>query len=296
MAKMEHQHDSAESSSEDSAGARWRGAVAHVQQVVRVGPPLPSDLDVTIHFHPDRMVNGVPLIRHLVGDGVYRSQFETGTSNGGLTAHPGGDRWLWEHRMFGGAYDDASPEERPKYGSLNYRQHPAGGSVRFGSAHMTIAAHVRERVTFCYPDSVTEPTAFGTATHMPLVALAQANRHVDVLDDYVEAHVHGPLRLEEDIAALVLDPSFHDTAIADAAEHLPFPVRWHHGFRLHVDELVTRSEFRGPDAVALGVEIAQGGWLTPKVLGEAAQHGYDPQRLKYVWHHVARFGHAWPAV
>lgn len=40
----------------------------------------------------------------MVRDGRYRSLFETGTSNGGLTAYPGGDRWKWESRLFGGKY------------------------------------------------------------------------------------------------------------------------------------------------------------------------------------------------
>jgi hypothetical protein len=65
---------------------------------------------------------------------VYRSQFETGTSNGGLTAHPGGDRWSWESRIFAGAYDDAPSAERPKYGSLNFPRRATGGAPRFGSA------------------------------------------------------------------------------------------------------------------------------------------------------------------
>src|SRR4051812_13394029 len=112
-------------------------AVAHVASHV-TGPPLPDGLDVTVHFHPDRLGGDVSLLRHLVRDGVYRSQFETGTSNGGLTAHPGGDRWGWEHRMFGGAYDDLPPSARPKYGSLDYRRRPAGGSVRFGSSHFRL--------------------------------------------------------------------------------------------------------------------------------------------------------------
>ena len=56
------------------------------------------------------------MIEVLAQEGIYRSQFETGTSNGGLTAHPGGDRWLWESRMFGAAYDRTAPELRPKYG------------------------------------------------------------------------------------------------------------------------------------------------------------------------------------
>jgi len=53
------------------------------------------------------VVGGATVLEHLARDGVYRSQFETGTSNGGLTAHPGGDRWRWEQRIFGHAYDDA---------------------------------------------------------------------------------------------------------------------------------------------------------------------------------------------
>jgi len=59
-------------------------------------------------FHPDRSAGGQPLLVRMAEDGVYHSQFVTGTSNGGLTAHPGGDRRLWESRIFGGAYDHAA--------------------------------------------------------------------------------------------------------------------------------------------------------------------------------------------
>jgi hypothetical protein len=60
-------------------------------------------LRVTLNFHPDRLHAGTHLLGALAADGVYRSQFETDTSNGGLTAHPGGDRWEWESRIFGTA-------------------------------------------------------------------------------------------------------------------------------------------------------------------------------------------------
>lgn len=100
-----------------------------------VGPPADPGLRVTVNFHPDRRVGRLPLLEVLARDGVYRSQVETGTSNGGLTAHPGGDRWAWESRLFGGAYDDAPPAQRPKYGALDVRRRAVGGSPRFGSAH-----------------------------------------------------------------------------------------------------------------------------------------------------------------
>ena len=65
---------------------------------------------ITVSFHPDRLLaDGRTVAEHLVTDGRYRSQFETGISNGGLTAHPGGDRERWEQRMFAGAYPPARP-------------------------------------------------------------------------------------------------------------------------------------------------------------------------------------------
>ncbi|MFJ7214160.1 DUF3626 domain-containing protein [Amycolatopsis sp. NPDC098790] len=267
----------------------WRRAVAHVAGLVS-GPPLPEGLDVTVHFHPDRLVGEVPLLRHLATDGVYRSQFETGTSNGGLTAHAGGDRWRWEHRIFGGAYDDLPPSARPKYGSLNYRRRPAGGSVRFGSSHLVLKREVLARTTFCYPDSFGEPEDFGTAVHMPLLRLAEADVQ-DELDDHIEAHVHGPLRLAADVEALVLDPAFRGTGVEAAAADLPFPTRWHHGFRLPVEVLAEHADYRGEDVVRAGKEIAEDGRLDARVIGEAVRAGrHDPQVLKRVWHCTARFG------
>jgi hypothetical protein len=60
-------------------------AIAHVARLADGGPADPA-WRVTVHFHPDRLAAGVPILRRMAGDGVYRSQFETGTSNGGLTA------------------------------------------------------------------------------------------------------------------------------------------------------------------------------------------------------------------
>src|SRR3712207_2514399 len=77
-----------------------------------VGEPVDPTLHVTLNFHPDRLHGGIPILQALAADGVYRSQFETDTSNGGLTACPGGNRWRWESRIFNGAYDDVPPAER----------------------------------------------------------------------------------------------------------------------------------------------------------------------------------------
>lgn len=176
------------------------------------GGALDPWLRITLNFHPDRTLQGVPILVSLAADGFYHSQFETGVGNGGLSAHPGGDRWLWESRIFGGAYDDAAPRDRPKYGALNFRGYPAGGAPRFGSAHFRLAAPTLERATFCYPDSVFEPLAFGVAARMSLLELALADNK-DRLDDYVEAQVHGPVVMPGDAEAIVLDPCFKGTDV-----------------------------------------------------------------------------------
>jgi hypothetical protein len=222
---------------------------------------------------------------------VYRSQFETGTSNGGLTAHPGGDRWRWESRIFAGAYDNAPAADRPKYGSLNFRGRLVGGSPRFGSAHLRLRRHTMDRTTFCYPDSVFEPAHFGVAARVStLVAFAEADDK-DPLDDYVEAHVHGVLDLDSDVEALVLDPCYRGTDVETVAKALACPVEWHGGFTLTTAELRRHPDYRGREFVALGESIARDGVLDPGVIGDASRTGvHDEQALKRVWHYVARFG------
>jgi hypothetical protein len=275
----------------DEVGPRQRLALQHVAELSRGGPLDPS-LRVTLHFHPDRLAGDRLVIEALADDGRYRSQFETGTSNGGLTAHPGGDRWRWESRIFGGAYDDAPAGERPVYGALNHRRRPEGGSLRFGSCHLRLRSEALQRTTFCFPDSVFEPDHLGTAAAMELGEVVDAAAHSeDPLDDYVEAQVHGPVRLARDVEALVLDPCYRGTAVEQVARELACAVEWHGGRRLAVGELERHPGYRGPEFVELGARVADGGWLDARVVGDAARTGqHDPQALKRVWHYVARFG------
>jgi Protein of unknown function (DUF3626) len=265
-------------------------AIAHVSGLADGGPGDPA-WRVTLHFHPDRLVGGVPILRRMADDGVYRSQFETGTSNGGLTAFPGGDRWRWESRIFGGAYDDGPAAGRPKYGALNFRRRVVGGSPRFGSAHLRLTLGVMERATFCYPDSFGQPEHFGVAARVStLVAMAAAD-DTDPLDDYVEAHVHGPVDLGADVEAMVLDPCYAGTPVEAAAGRLACPVEWHGGFRVTTDDLRRHADYRAPEFAELGVSIARDGRLDPGMIGDASRAGrYDEQALKRVWHYVARFG------
>ena len=208
--------------------------------------------DVTLNFHPDRISqNGKLIIDNLLSDGKYHNQFKTGVSNGGLNPYEGGQRDLWEKRLFCCAYHDgrSALADRPKYGALNIHNHIDGAAPRFGSCFFTLKPHMAGRCTFADGDSNSNPATMGTAGHFCgiLLAMLQSVRDtgqlygeggftvksaVDYilsmrrgsmgalgrnLDFYIETHVHGDILLSKDVACLYLDGSYIGTYIEEAA-------------------------------------------------------------------------------
>lgn len=256
---------------------------------------------VDLHFHPGWPFGDGTVLGAIASTGAYRSQWETGTSNGALTAHPGGARWRWESRLFAGRYDEAAAHERPVYGAWDRREDPYGAAPRFGSAYLRLRPEVTERATFCWPDSVYDPRTIGgpdsleelcrlaDAAVLDPSLLSEAAAADLPLDDYVEAHVHGGLDLVRDVEALVIDPSDHEAHEADLAR-LGCPVEVHPGYRVSADDI--DADYRSEVPVALAQEL--GGVITPSRLAEASRSGtHDPQAVKWLWHCLARFGRPW---
>jgi hypothetical protein len=238
---------------------------------------------LTLQFHPNWPHGARTVIESIAADGVYRSQFATGISNGGL----GGDRRQWESRLFSGRYDDQPSADRPVYGVWNRRADVYGGAIRFGSSYLRLKPEAIERATFCFPDSARGPVGFGDRSVLAQLCRLADAAGLDDLDDYVEAHVHGPVRLDTDVDAVVLDPSFAGTPVEDVARELGCPIEFHPGFRAATTDF--DAAYRGPEIVALAGSL--GPELTPELLGRAARSGeYPAQSIKYVWHCLARFG------
>ncbi|MGI5521186.1 DUF3626 domain-containing protein [Micromonospora sp. CA-259024] len=246
---------------------------------------------LTVNFHPDRpCADGRTVAAALADDGVYRSQFVTGISNGKLMASPGSDRDRWERLMFGGAYQrpEVMPAQRPTYGGLNLLDHPDGACPRFGSCHLRLRPAVLARATFCLGDSHLGPRVVGTSDAFEAVlagllastvatgeCLGRAGMDVGALvrtvlnaptvppmlgralDDYVEAQIHGTLDLAQDVEELVVDPSFAGTPTGAIlkliAERYGLPLRWHPGFVLAVDRI--DPVFRGPEIPVLAARL-----------------------------------------
>ncbi len=272
-------------------------AIRFVRQRSGAGRSLPDGSRVSLHFHPYSLFDGSCTLSAILSDRRYRSQFLTGTSNGGLTAHRGGDRWTWESCIFGGAYDDHEPDHRPVYGALDDSAEAGsyGPAPRFGSAHFRFRPNLLPRTTFAFPDSTFEPTAFGVSDRMQLLDLARNAPTPDPLDHYVEAHIHGGVAVPDDVEALVLDPSFQDDAVHDLAIRSGLTVEWHQGYRVPVAMIEAHPEYRGTDVVTLARQVADKGTghLTPASLMKRPV-GVPTQNVKKVWHYIARYGRQSP--
>lgn len=240
---------------------------------------------ITLQFHPNWPHGERTVIESMVRDGFYRSQFVTGVSNGGLTAFAGGDRWRWESRLFSGKYDGQPAPARPVYGVWNRHEDPYGGGIRFGSSYFRLKEDAVDRATFCFPDSAREPQHFGDKSLLEQLCRLADESGSDDLDEYVEAHIHGDVRFDTDVDAVVLDPSFIGTRVEEAAQQLGCPMEYHPGFRATASDF--DPAYRGEHIVELARSL--GHELTPERLGHAARK-HSAQSVKQVWHCLARFG------
>lgn len=283
---------------------------------------------LTLNFHPDRLTP----VRESVAAGLLRTgrylpQSHTGLSNGMRFSPHGGARSRWEAELFAGAYHLAPVDDTivgPVYGALDVWHDPFGGAPRFGSSFFVLKRDCFDRTTFCVGDSHAGPTDVGTIdAFTSIIAGLIEQRGPQLietleagpprtgpdrnLDDYIEIQVHGEVLLERDVAAVVVDPSFHDTAVhhdlAAAARAFDFELSWHEGSQLAAADV--RSDFRGATMPALARSLAVDGMIDAAAIGrslaavpysEPTPDG-DPidgplQQHKYLWHCLLHFGHA----
>lgn len=228
----------------------FENVVAKIKAHARIG----------LHFHPDRQDSTMKSVAEaLLEDGFYKSQFETGISNGSVSAYPGGVRDLWEKRIFGGAYqlEGTSNNQRPKYGALHLMLHPDGPAPRFGSCYFLLSPKVSYRSTYTYLDSHQDPKEKGTYEEFDMILAALLEEtflrefaigerkltpvklvnHLLVnlespfmdpakkgpnrnLNHYIEAQIHGNISLKDDVEILVADPSFKGTHAGNTLEKI----------------------------------------------------------------------------
>ena len=298
--------------------ARTKSAEHH-EYVQKICKPFNVDVNalinnvlcnsVTINFHPDRLSNnGKTIMENIMEQGLYHGQFRTGTSNGGMTAYIGGDRFLWEQRLFCNSYPPDSIE-RPKYGALNLFRYIDGASVRFGSCFFILKHEIINRCTFAYGDSSTNPTTLCTSdTFIGVLAglfedvqqnsrllnqvvstekealailLNPCDKIKDIgknLDYCIETHIHGDISLVEDVNYFYIDESFQQTSFAEQAELLcqkyGILLNWIPKRQVAIEEI--GELFRGPKIPLLAQKIDSifgnnQGIINAALIGEASR-------------------------
>ena len=136
-----------------------------------------SHARVVLHFHPDRLgIKAIPVAEALLQDGIYRNQFETGLSTGGLFPVAGSPRDSWERSLFGAAYhaEGVTDSERPKYGALELVRYADGPIPRFGSCYFVLRPEISKRTSFTFAGSEDPRAAdrLGTVDMMDAVMAA----------------------------------------------------------------------------------------------------------------------------
>lgn len=303
---------------------------------------------VGLHFHPERLSrSGLSVCEGFLREGLYRNQFETGLSSGSPSGFAGGERDLWEKRLFGNAYHSVEVQaaERPKYGALEIMYHPDGPAPRFGSCFFILRPEVSRRSTFTFGGSHEDqaPERTGTLDTLdsvmaPLLSqldlgqgafavndltvsglLAQLTDGLSkpfgdpqdrplgrALDSFIEAQVHGAIRLDKDVERMVADPAFKDHAVgqtlAAISAKCDISLCWHPGLTLPVTKvpnvfrdypirpLAERIAGQGVlDAANIGKE-ANSLHLTPETWEGYASHEEILAQFRRLWHAVVLFG------
>jgi hypothetical protein len=211
---------------------------------------------------------------------------------------------------------------RPKYGAFEVMYHSDGPAPRFGSCYFLLRRKVSKRSTFTFGgsheehapdrtgtldlfDPVISPLlvqleqgggAFGASnltvsgllhqlTHgLPKPFLDPQNRSLGrALDSFIEAQVHGDVRMDEDVDRLVADPAFRNHPVgellAQISSKYELPLSWHPGFTLPVREVP--DVFRGYPVRPLAERIAGQGILDAANIGAAANSvELEPQAWK----------------
>lgn len=315
--------------------------------LIRLVDDISTKARIGIHFHPYRLNSQFKsVLELLIESGLYKNQFETKISNGSLTAFKGGKRDQWENVLFNDLFssNEIAISDRPKYGALDLLGHSDGPSPRFGSCYFLLKPKLTEYATFTYMDSYINPKEKGTIRYFDeilsclllecferdyalgernirphqLIKKISAYLNADFsslelqvptrnLNHYIEAQIHTPIVLKNDVDVLVADLAYKNTRYEEILNVLCdkylIELKWNEGFELEVANVP--DHFRGASMPELAQQIAIDNKINAYIIGEAEksfmkkmadasaeQISSKLQELKYLWHVLVKYGNS----
>lgn len=160
----------------------------------------PNDHFVGIHVYE-------PVLKSIIGDGRYKTQFETQSSNGYLNT---GERAKHETASFS-LHPSVSPSKRPVYGAVykdGYNFDTSASASQYGSIVLVLRGSSESRATWTQFDSLGTTTRASSITN-PTAHGVIRNRPNDSWE-YTEGQVHGGVSLK-DIKTIIVPDVYGDT-------------------------------------------------------------------------------------
>jgi hypothetical protein len=176
-----------------------------------------SKVQIVIHFSPERT------LQFLCEDDHYRNQFETLTKGNAVAFEAlnkeSNGRFMWETKLFNGLYNNSNAYSKVKYGSLNILNNPDGVKCchGYGNSYIKLKKEVNKRASFVFGDSAAQEIHIQTFDHCNNIlfyisdklleeVIKVATGKIEYSDfnfsPYIEAQIHGPVRLSEDVESI----------------------------------------------------------------------------------------------
>lgn len=178
---------------------------------------IKNNVKIIIHINLEKT------LKKIIEDDYYRNSFETGNSGG---SNDKVARSSWENQLFNSLYANSSHEEKVKYGALNLTNSPKGidSCYGYGNSFLVLKNEIKDRCTFVLGDSSKMDMHLGTFKYCDILLALMPNNlldkvinisieKIDFCDygnfEYIEAQIHGPIRLHQDIELLVVNSNYN---------------------------------------------------------------------------------------
>lgn len=167
------------------------------------------------------------ILQHMLNDKYIKNGYETGRFLNVLFDVKSNSRSQWESNLFNKEYDNAEGYERVKYGALNILNEPNGISQckYYGDSFFVLKNDLKNRISFVCGDSASQMLHICTFKYCEQLLIHPTNEHFNAIVNrnssvinkrdlsdltnltdltdarfpYIEAQIHGPVRLNSDI-------------------------------------------------------------------------------------------------
>ena len=193
------------------------------EDIKKVQNYVKNHSQIIIHFSP-------LLLDKFLNDTNYRNGFEIGRDSNYLKS-----RITWETNLFNRIYDNVKDgSNRVKYGVLNITNCLEGvkSCYSYGDSYFVLKKDIKKRSTFVFGDSSIMDIHIATFKHFNSILLYMNDGDFKNLVDhvlncfnynemdlkgpeykgsYIEVQIHGPIRFNQDIDRIVLNPTHYNT-------------------------------------------------------------------------------------